>query len=370
MKRIETVLDITPLGDEVGGEESIFYTFPSICTLSNGSLLCSALVGKTKSGPEGRIRLIRSNDGMRSWQPSASPSQADESDPLYGYIMCHLTETQPGRILAVYLRSERKKADEPLFHPKTDGMQRSQVRISFSPDFGYSWEKPHPLDFTLPDLIVPGKCIILPSGDLGIPCEVWHEWDRGWRQWPSSRLILSSDSGLSWPSAGIMAQDTERNSIYGDPRLTILPDGRLLALFWRYSLLDGKDFSVHRSISIDSGRNWEPPFAIPLEAQISCPVALSPGLTLCVYQKRFGDAAGVHAVLSYDECLHFDMATDTILWKSPKKTASQNPFSGYADFQFGYTTCLKESETDVLVSFWAGNGRTSCVKLLRLKVES
>ncbi len=373
MERIVKISSYTPLGDEIANECSLFHTFPSVCRLSDGSFLCSALVGKTKSGPEGRIRVVRSSDGMRSWLPSASPSESDEGDPLYGYIMCHMTEVpavKAGFVVAVYLRVLRKEPSEPLFHPKTDGMQRSEVRIAVSEDFGLTWSKPRPIEFELPDLIVPGKCLVLPSGALGIPCEVWHEWDRGWRQWPSSRLIISDDAGRTWKTAAVMAKDVERQNIYGDPRLTICPDGRVMSLFWRYNLSDGKDFPVHRSFSRDSGLSWDIPAAVPLEAQISCPVALKRGLTLCVYQKRFGEGAGVRAALSRDECGSFERETDTLLWESPKKTASQNPFSGYEDFQFGYTTCLKETDSEVLVSFWAGNGRTSCMKLLRLKVDS
>ena len=221
--------------------------------------------------------------------------------------MCHITEipgVKPGKLVAVYLRVQRKDRNRPLFHPETDGMQRSEVRLALSNDFGHTWEKPQKMDFQLPDLIVPGKCIVLPNGNLGIPCEVWHEWDRGFRQGPSSRLILSADSGKSWKRASIMAADVRKKSIYGDPRLTVTADGKLIALFWRYA--ETGLICRFTDLSADCGESWAEPQALSLEGQISCPVALNDQLSLCVYQKRFGKSAGVRAVISRDLCSSFD----------------------------------------------------------------
>jgi hypothetical protein len=357
------------LGDESPLGDSKFCTFPSLSRGLDGTLRCTALVGTQKTGPDGRTVLVKSTDGGRTWQPGPSPTIWDEqADPRFGYMMCHIAELARGHLLAAYLRVDRFNPSEPLFHPKTNGMQRSVVRLCESRDDGQTWSKPWDLDYRLPDVMAPGAILRLPDGALGIPFEVWHEWDKGFREGPSTRLAISSDGGKTWPYAGMIARDTSNRTIHGDPRLTVLPDGRLVVLLWVYSIDKEQDLPVHRSESRD-GRTWSAPQSTGLIGQIANPAALRDHLLLCVYQKRFGADAGLRAVLSPDDGVTWDARTDTLLWSTGQHSAPNNPFSGYEQYSFGYSTVLRESEHQVLVPFWASNGKTTCIRILKVEVD-
>ncbi|NJD01104.1 MAG: exo-alpha-sialidase [Ruminiclostridium sp.] len=302
-------------GDVTPENNSKFYTFPSPTRCMDGAILCCTLVGSEKSGPDGRIKLYKSTDECETWSEMDSPTLQDEkNDSGYGYLVCHITEIEKECLLAVYVRVQRFNREEPLFHPKTDGIQYSEVRITKSYDNGKNWTQPMTLDYILPDIIIPGKCLVLPDGTMGIPCEVWHEWDKGFKEGPSSRLIFSYDNGKTWPGASIMAIDKMKESIYGDPRLTILEDGRLIALFWRYCLKTGEDIPVHRVESEDNGKTWSEPYNTGIAGQIANPISLFDGLMLCIFQKRFGDP-GIKAVLSYDNGVTWDTKNTVEVWK-------------------------------------------------------
>lgn len=368
-RTITVVEDRVVAGDEAPREGSKFHTFPSLTTCSDGSYLCTTLVGSEKSGPDGRTRAFKSTDSGASWGPMPSPTKWDEqTNARWGYLMCHIVETSPGHLLAAYVRSDRFNPDEPIFHPKTDGMQHTQVRLSESEDGGRTWSRTRDLDFTLPDLIVPGRFIRLPNGWLGMPCEVWHEWDKGFVQGPSARLILSRDNGKTWPEAGVIAREEAGRLLYGDPRLTLMPDGRLVALMWTHDLTSGQDLPVHRAESSDMGLTWCAAQQVGITGQIASPASLGEGLMLAAYQKRFGADAGLWAVLSYDGGLSWDAETDTVLWAAGEHTKCKNPFSGYQEYTFGYSTVLPLPGREVLVPFWASNGRTTCVRLLRVRI--
>jgi len=347
-----------------------FHTFPSLTRLGNGDYLCSTLIGATKSGPEGRIRSFRSVDGCASWKSVMNPSIHDEeADTRYGYICCHLTELSNGNIVAAYLRVQRSNPKEALFHPKTDGIQRCEVRLVFSRDRGESWSMPKALDYTVPDVIVNGKCVDLGDGTIGLPCEIWHEWESGFREGPSARLILSTDSGNTWSSAAIMAADADKQTIFGDPRITICGKNRLYAMFWRYSLKTGSDLNTHATISEDGGRNWGPAFDTGIKGQISNPLWLGSGFMACVFQDRF-EQPGLRVAFSRDSGLTWNTAAAPSIWNAGtgSGTVDKNPFQGYQTYSFGYSSVIRAENGDFVICFWNGDNSATNISFIRFRI--
>lgn len=368
---IRTIDDVVIAGDEVGHSSSRFHTFPSLARCHDGSLIATTLVGDSKSGPDGRIKVLRSTDQGQTWTPLASPTEWDQRQhPRCGYLMCHITELSPGRLLAAYLRADRFVPDEPLFHPTTSGMQRTTLRLCESRDGGANWSPPWDLDYLLPDLIVPGRMFHMPDGALAMPFEVWHEWDKGFREGPSTRMIFSRDGGRTWPQAGIIARDARRRLIYGDPRTALLPDGRLIALLWAHDFVAEQDLPIHFSESHDGGLTWSAPRSTGIAGQIANPVWLGDGAVAAFYQKRFEPGTpGMHAVLSLDAGLTWLSETDTLIWAAPSQNAGANPFSGYEMYSFGYSSALRCPDNSILLTFWASNGPATCVRMLRLRAN-
>jgi photosystem II stability/assembly factor-like uncharacterized protein len=203
---------------------------------------------------------------------------------------------------------------------------------------------------------------------LGIPCEIWHEWDKGFREGPSSRLILSYDSGKSWPEASIMARDEEKESIYGDPRLTVTDDGRIIAMFWKYGLKTGADMPAHLVMSDDNGRTWCKPYNTGVIGQITSPYFLKNGNMLCITQKRFG-APGLKAIFSQDVGKTWKIDNEVTVWGTGHLVDNKNPFSGYQDYSFGYSSILYLNDEMFMVPFWCSNGKTTYIRILKVRVS-
>lgn len=369
MKSVRQISDQTVAVNGTSEDSAFFHTFPSLLRCHDGSLLCTCLVGREKSGPDGRIRVLRSEDDGQSWKSAPTPTVHDETEnPFWGYLMCHIAEISPGRLLAVYLRSDRFNPEEALFHPKTSGMQHTTVRFSESVDNGRTWLPPWNLNYELPDLIVPSAFVRLSEQSLGMPFEVWHEWEKGWKEGPSTRLISSEDGGKTWAAHGIIAQDRSREHIYGDPRVTRVTEERLVALLWAHNISKDQDLPIHRSESFDNGRTWSAPESTGITGQIACPVAMGGGLMVMVYQKRFGPDAGLRSVQSLDSGVTWDGSSDALLWKQGGGTDDTNPFSGYQEYSFGYSSVKKVSDEEFLITFWAANGKVTDIRMLGMKV--
>ncbi len=249
-------------------------------------------------------------------------------------------------------------------------MQYSEVRLVRSCDNGKTWTRPVALDYILPDLIMAGGFVRLPDGNLGIPCEIWHEWDKGWREGPSTRLIRSFNNGETWPEAALMARDGNKESIFGDPKIAVLPDDKIISLFWRYGLKSGKDMPIHMSSSTDSGLTWGIPKSTGISGQRSSPVSLGNGLVLCIYQKRFGDDSGIKCIMSFDDGGSWMQDTDISVYRIGHHTNNANPFSGYTDsYTFGYSSILKLSDDEILVPFWMNGGESCHIRILRIIID-
>lgn len=368
-RHIEVIESYAAIGDELAKEDSKFHIDCSFNRLFDGLFVCCTLVATgDKLGLDGRIKAYVSRDICKTWAPIVSPTCHDEKDyPINSYRLCHITEIEQGCLISVYLMIHRTSVELPQFHSRTGGMLHSEVRVVKSYDCGKSWTRPRTLDYVLPDLIIPGKCMVLRDGSLAILCEVWHEWDKGWKEGPSSRFIRSFDKGETWPQAAIMARD--RDCIHGDPRLSVFEDGKLLALFWKHNLRLGKDMRVHAAQSTDNGATWSKTWDTGIVGQIANPASLGNGIVLCVYQDRFSKDAGLKAILSYDEGETWDSQTRTPIWIVGKHTDNQDPFAGFSEYAFGYSSVLRLSHTQVLVPFWVSNGKTTYVRVLKVEVK-
>jgi hypothetical protein len=210
----------------------------------------------------------------------------------------------------------------------------------------------------------------MPDGALAVPFEVWHEWDKGFREGPSTRMIFSRDGGKTWPQEGIIARDAHRRLIYGDPRPTLLPDGRIVVLLWKHDFVAEQDHPSHCSESRDGGLTWSPPRSTGIAGQIANPVALGGGVVVAFYQKRFKPGSpGICAILSFDDGATWLSETDTLVWTAPTQNAGTNPFSGYEMYSFGYSSAIRCPDNSILLTFWAGNGPTTCIRMMRLQVD-
>ena len=355
------------IGNFNGSTPSRYYHFPSMELLESGELLlCCKELAAGMDDPLGRIRLLRSHDGGRSWRGGLSPTCHDEAlNPDKGYLMAHITATGEHELTAVYSRIDTDPA-RPLFNPDTDGMQNAVVRTVTSSDSGMSWSEPADIEFTSRDIIVPGKIVVLRDGTMGFPCEMHDHWEGGYREGNCSRFIKTGARKASFCEGGIMAGD--EGILYGDARPVWIGD-TLRVFFWTLDLARMQDLPVHYVETMDNARSWSAPRPAGITTQIISPVYLDEGLMIAIHQDRFSENPGLKALLSYDNGISWDRRTEITLFRADSRPDGTNPFAQFDQFRFGYSSMIRTGERRCLASFWHADGEATAISVIELQVE-
>ena len=122
----------------------------------------------------------------------------------------------------------------------------------------------------------------------------------------SAFALRSDDAGGTWELIPIARV---RGAVgFNETYMTLLPDGRILALI-RSTPPDGH---LYRSFSADAGRTWSEPERLPIWGFPAHVIRLRDGALLCAYAHR-RHPFGVRAVLSRDDGETWDAAHEKIL---------------------------------------------------------
>ena len=132
----------------------------------------------------------------------------------------------------------------------------SAIVASRSRDGGRSWTTPSTVAPS-----APGNETSMISADpmhAGRAYAVWANWDHTY-SFPLAATVSfarTSDGGRTWSAPGVIDRPGP-TSVDQAPRLLVLPDGALLAVFARGDLAAGIG-SLHAARSVDGGRTWQP----------------------------------------------------------------------------------------------------------------
>jgi hypothetical protein len=335
------------------GKEKCIYLMPSIEKLSDGSIIISAMQASYMRDAQAKIKTLRSFDGCKTFKESIPPTIHDEQRyPEKGYVNCHITEIAPGELLSVYMLVHAMPG-EPIYHPTADGIVDCSVRTVKSFDNGKTWTQPKDIDVKWPDVIAPGKPLVLKDKSIGIPVESQKIWDKPFVKWPIAGMIKSYDRGESFRELNLMVEMD--GVVHGDGRLAVDENGYIIAYLWKYDLINVKDMLVHMSESHDNGKTWTFPVPLNLKGQITSPVFLENGTILCITQDRFSALPGIKAYLSYDRGMNWDFENGITVYGNENNPGTDNPFQGFVNYKFGYSSLLKMTEKLVLATYFYAN---------------
>lgn len=201
--------------------------FPVACRLANGDVLVVGRGGASHVGLRGRLDVVHSTDGGRTWSApvTAIDSDVDERNPAIGQ-MPDGSVVLAGMTAAYTLE-------------KTVTAARCGVKITRSQDGGRTWEPPQVLDIAPFESGSPyAKIIVLPDGTALLPI---------YQGEPLCGASWSSDNGRTWSAPQILYRGTNETG------LLCFDDGELLALG-----RTGKGWLELRR-STDGGKTWSDP---------------------------------------------------------------------------------------------------------------
>ena len=349
---------------------------PRMTRTRDGRVFLSFRSGSLRYSADGSPRLMTSADEGRTWEDlgrvldGALPGQ-----PGWDYRAFALAELANGDVLGVSVGLDRKSHGkeawlvynpDPAFY---QGMIPIRNWVSRSTDGGRTWEAPWPMEGMTVRNSSAQVLVRTASGSVLTPLETFKDFDEAgpWRY--RVDMIRTHDGGVTWgESAPAHMSDAEdpRHMMCWDPRMSLLPDGRIVQTYYAFLNGTGGEDPVHIGWSSDEGRTWSVPRSIGIVGQAMFPIALPSGGVIGFFQRRKGDQ-GVIAVHSPDGGATWPAASDpsleTMVYRHERP--SGQGFAEGADaaqymndmihFTFGHPTVVALGPDRALAVWYAGD---------------
>ena len=281
--------------------------FPVLIRLQNDELLGVVRGGAAHRGQAGRLDLLRSGDGGKTWTgPSVLvDGPTDDRNPGLGQLA-------DGTIVAAYM-IVTWEYDTTGGEPKKTGQRNEGVHTMRSTDGGLTWSAPVRSD-SIAALYGKeagggmsgspyGKIVQLADGTALMAVYFSFPGERGHESW----LFRSTDSGATWGDPTLLGEH------FNETGLVVLRDGRVLAAM-RSEV--GRYLAAIESS--DQGRTWSTPVRITADHEHPADlIELADGRVLLTYGQR-NTPRGVEAILSRDGGRTWDPSTKVKLAEEVK----------------------------------------------------
>ena len=337
--------------------------FPGICVLPNGRWLCSIRTAPAKKDvwPE-KILITWSDDQGGTWSDPVSTWKDQIVDGKTGMFHAgYLTPLGGTRVLIALMWVDHSNPDLPFFNEETEGLLDTRIMFSESSDSGETWSKPELVDTAPVTMATPltGPVLILENGEWACQFELnKHFYDlEPWRH--NSVLMFSSDQGKTWGEATCTSNDPQRKIFYWDQRSAVMPDGRILDLFWTYDNIAGKYLNIHARESTDNGRSWSEMWETGVRDQPAQPVPLLDGTIAMVYVDRT-NAPVIKMRTSNDGAKTWPEETELIISVSAekkeiqKKSSMQDAWEEMGKYSLGLPATALTPDNKILTVYYAG----------------
>jgi hypothetical protein len=344
---------------------------------SDGTLFATCRLGTERESGDGHAALLASRDLGETWELRHVGLAERWLDGVEGETRSFvLAELEPGVLTASVLWTDRSDPSRPWVHPETQGLLPMRDYHATSSDGGWHWSPPRPVELPHPSASVTGPLIRLAGRVLAQPFEHWKAYDDPRLGAPRAMLRLSHDDGATWTQDVVVAADPRNETWFWDQRFAQHPaTGELVAMFWTFDRVNGRDRPIHIAWGSPDGRHWTTPAPTPLDGQHCQPIALGGDGLVAAYTHR-RNPPGIRVVRSDDFGRSWDVAGEVEAYGSGAGTETAAEGAGQADYwnamgawQFGHPrgTFLPD-RGEVFVTFYAGTGVARSARWARVEV--
>jgi hypothetical protein len=270
--------------------------FPSVCVLPGGRWIAGMRLGPAKSSRSQRTFVTRSDDRGKTWSGPvevAGPASVGGRPGTWRAVA--MAPLGGADVLATLCWEDHTDPLVPMFNEQTEGLVDMKLFIATSNDGGNSFSQPRRVHTGQYDDVptpITGSPLVLPNGTWAVPFEVNKHY-RDERPWQHvSALAFTPDRGRTWSAdAAEVHTDPDRRIFCWDQRLSVLPDGSILGMFWTFDRGTDQYLNVHARRSTDGGRSWGELWDTGVAGQPARVVALGDGRLLMTYVDRTGAPA-------------------------------------------------------------------------------
>lgn len=338
-------------------------TFPLVCVTSTGRWLCAFRAAPSKLRNEGeRVLLTWSDDKGKTWHDPIEPFHAPRVDDKPGTLRFGgITAIHDGSLLAAVNWVDASNPALPYFNETTEGLLDTRILISRSYNNGGTWSPLEIVDtapFHMPTPLT-GPILRLSNGELACQFELNKTYTdlSPWKH--ASVMIFSQDGGKTWPRHTVAAQDPEGGIFYWDQRPAVLPDGRILDVFWTFDRRNAVYLDIHTSCADPRGQNWPSPHATGVPGQPGPVFSLADGALAMPYVDRTGPPA-IKICRSIDDGRTWNVSGSLVVYESSgrlqtkQKSSMQDAWSEMYAFSVGLPNTAPLPEGGAVLVYYAG----------------
>ncbi len=287
--------------------------FPVLIELANGELMAVLRGGAPHIGVKGRLDLVSSKDGGKTWSEPKTivDGPGDDRNPAFGQL-------KNGDIILAYAVLHGYDSTGLKLAKVASEREAEGVYLVRSSDGGKTWTKPelsqaiHELQNKGGSLSPYGKLAQLPDGTVLMSVYYQFADDRGHQEY----VFRSHDNAKTWGEPVLIGEH------YDETALVSLPGGQVLAAM--RSEIGGH---LATSASYDGGRTWSNAVEITRYKEHPADLLqLKNGDILLTYGER-NKPFGVHAVLSHDRGKTWDEKSGVVLADDAASTDCGYPSS-------------------------------------------
>jgi sialidase-1 len=348
---------------------SVHAYFPSVIRFEDGELVCTLRLGQAFEAHDLRTYVARSKDDGKTWDTEGTiyPGTSDRctSDSA------RLTLAEDDSLVVFMIRQDRKRKDEGLTNPETQGYVEQELIIMKSYDRGRTWTEPKIFTPPLKGPCFELCCPIIPlsSGKWIIPTSTWQDWDGYCPNGLKMVAFASYDKGNSWPDYSDVMVNFEDEITFWESKIVEMKDGRLLAVAWAYDRKNKRDLPNHYALSEDGGKTFKTPLSTGLCGQTLTPLVLSDGRILNVYRRM--DKQGLWAVVSRIDGEKWVNEEELCLWGQGANKlveTGDNMSKNFNVLKFGAPSLVNMGDGTVFAAFWAVEDCVSNVRWYKIKI--
>ncbi len=347
--------------------------FPTIVELSENEIIVGLDIGSAFEALDVRSFSCRSQDGGITWSEPQMIFSPDESEHRVS-TTCRLSRINGNKIIGWGCLFDRTREHDGLTNPNTEGFCRTRFVTVESSDGGRSWTPPRPVE--LPTNWHHFETCTPPyslneEGRLLVVTSPWPNWEGELSPWNRDGIaFVSENDGADWTDIVRVFPNEDRPLLALEPAIARLANGHILAVCWTFDNLQQRSVHNRWCLSMDGGKQFEPPKTAPIHGETCRPLVLPNNRVLFVYRRV--DRPGLWAHLALIQNGDWQPIEDFQLWSG---VLNNQPSEGHgkvekmSTMKFGSPAIIQRKNGEIFIVFWCVEDCVSVIRWIRLEVH-